>query len=91
MVASSRAKPVNLQYKVKKEVLNMVYDFEAQDFLGDQKNRLNTEWRNFYEGISDIVGVPGISADTKLVTKFCQTSKQRTHRELLSAEEKHFS
>lgn len=52
----------------------MVFNFEAQDFFGDRKNRSNAGWRQFYGVISDIVGVAGITAETKLVTKFCRTT-----------------
>lgn len=60
---------VTLQYVVKSEVFSMVFNLDTDDFFGDNNTRTNSGWRGFYGKVADVVGVVGISADTKLVTK----------------------
>lgn len=69
-------KTVKLQYIVSSEVFNLVYNFEAEAFHGDNQIRIRSGWRRFYDGVADIVGSVAVTADTKLVTKFCRTSEK---------------
>lgn len=58
------------QYEFKKEVWK-VFDFELDDFTD---NRTSSRWREFYEGIDDIAGLPVVPEDKKLVTKYCRAT-----------------
>lgn len=69
MADATEVTAASRSYEVENEVFSMVFDFDADEFYGDNKNRINSAWRRFYGKVTDIVGVAGVSADIKLVTK----------------------